>query len=104
MNGNLIYAYYALILLHFDYCFKVWDSIRVTPSDRLQKLQNRAAIVIKGRKNEHGQYEIGLNELNLKTLKERRTQFIARLMHKITHDLAPKNLSIFLKRRFRPKL
>ena len=55
MNVNLIYAYYALILLHFDYCFKVWDTIRVTLSDRLQKLQNGAATVIKRRRNELGQ-------------------------------------------------
>ena len=90
MNGNLIYANYALILLHFDYCFKVRDTIRVFLFDRLQKLQNRPATSNKGRKNEHGQYEIALIELNFKTLKKRRTQFIASLMHKITHDLVPK--------------
>ena len=31
--------------------------------------------VITERKNEHGQSELALNELNFKTLKERRTQF-----------------------------
>ena len=36
--------------------------------------------------------ELALNELNFKTLKERRTQFVASLMHKITHGLAPKKL------------
>ena len=40
----------------------------------------------------NSQYEIALNELNFKTLKQSRTQFIAILMHKITHDLAPKQL------------
>ena len=74
--------------------------IIVTLSDRLQKLQNRAARVITGRKNEHGQSELALNKLNFKTLKERRTQFIASLMYKITHGLAPKNESISFKRRF----
>ena len=41
-------------------------------------------------KNELGQSELALNELNFKTLKERRTQFVASLMlmHKITR---PKN-------------
>ena len=68
----LICAYNALILLHY------WDTIGVTLSNRLQKLQNRAARVMTGRKNEHGQSELALNELNFKTLKERRTQFIAR--------------------------
>ena len=77
-RNTLICAYNALILLHFDYCCEVWDTIGVTLSNRLQKLQNRAARVITGRKNEHGQSELALNELNFKTLKERRTQFIAR--------------------------
>ena len=66
-------------------------AVNVTLSDRLQKLQNRAAGEISGRKNEHGhESELALNELNFKTLKERRTQFIASLMNKITHGLAPK--------------
>ncbi len=69
-----------------------------TLSDRLQKLQNRAARAIVGRKNEHGQSELALNELNWKPLSERRTQFVASLMFKITHDLAPLRLTdIFLK-------
>ena len=54
--------------------------------------KNRAARVITGRKNEHGQSELALNELNFKTLKERRTKFIASLMYKITYGLAPKKL------------
>ena len=53
---------------------------------------------IVGRKNEHGQSELALNELNWKPLSERRTQFVASLMYKITHDLAPLRLTdIFLK-------
>ena len=68
---------FALILPHFDYCCEVWDTNGVTLSDRVQKLQNRAARVITGRKNEHSQSELALNELNFKTLKERRTQFRA---------------------------
>ena len=77
-RNTLICAYNALIPPHFDYCCEVWDTIGVTLSNRLQKLQNRAARVITGRKDEHGQSELALNELNFKTLKERRTQFIAR--------------------------
>ena len=46
-----------------------------------------------GRKNEHGQSELALAELQWKPLKERRTQFVASQMYKITHDLAPKRLS-----------
>ena len=59
-----------------------------------KKLQNRAARIIVGRINEHGQSELALAELNWKkTLSERRAQFVASQMYKITHDLAPKRLS-----------
>ena len=43
-------AYNALVLPHFDYCCEVWDTIGISLSDRLQKLQNRAAIGITGAK------------------------------------------------------
>ena len=86
-------AYNALVLPHFDYCCEVWDTIKLTLSDRLQKLQNRAARIIMGCKNEHGQSKLALAELQWKPLKERRTRFVASQMYKITHDLAPKRLS-----------
>ena len=59
----------------------MWDSIGITLS------------VIMGRKNIHGQSEIALNELGWKHLDERRSHFVARLMYKITYDLAPKSLT-----------
>ena len=89
----LICAYNALVLPHFDYYCEVWDTINFTLCNRLQKLQNRAARIIVGRINEHGQSELALAELNWKTLSERRAQFVASQMYKITHDLAPKRLS-----------
>ncbi len=92
-RGVLIGAYNALIAPHFDYCCEVWDTIGIGLSDRLQKLQNRAARVINGRKNEHGQSELALNELGWKPLSERRTKFVASSMYKITHNLAPKALA-----------
>ena len=46
-----------------------------------------------GRINEHGQSEHAPAELQWKTLSERRAQFVASQMYKITHDLAPKRLS-----------
>ena len=72
-------VYNAFVLPHFDYYCEVWDSIGITLSDRLQKLQNRATRVIMGRKNIHGQSEIAY--------------FVARLMYKITYDLASKSLT-----------
>ena len=38
--------YQALILPHFDYCSSVWGDCNLTLSDKLQKLQNRAARAI----------------------------------------------------------
>ena len=92
-HNTFICAYNALVLPHFDYCCEVWDTINLTLCNRLQKLQNRAARIIVGRINEHGQSELALAELNWKILSERRAQFIASQMYKITHDLAPKRLS-----------
>ena len=41
-----VQIYNALILPHFDYCSPVWDCMSGYLSDKLQKLQNRAARVI----------------------------------------------------------
>ena len=41
-----ILIYNTLILPHFDYCSPVWDCLSGYLSDKLQKLQNRAARVI----------------------------------------------------------
>ena len=41
--ATLLYIYSALIQPHFDYCNLVWGNCGKTLSDRLQKLQNRAA-------------------------------------------------------------
>ena len=41
-----VQIYNILILPHFDYCSPVWDCMSGYLSDKLQKLQNRAARVI----------------------------------------------------------
>ena len=41
-----IQIYNALFIPHFDYCSPFWDCLRSYLSDKLQKLQNRAATVI----------------------------------------------------------
>jgi hypothetical protein len=56
-------------------------------------LQNRAARVILGYRNEHGQSEAALSELQLKTSKERRLIFRAKFMYKIAHAPAPRVLT-----------
>ena len=44
--NTALQIYNALILPHFDYCSPVWDCLSGQSSDKLQKLQNRAARVI----------------------------------------------------------
>ena len=41
-----IQIYNALIMPHFDYCSSIWDCLSGYLSDELQKLQNRAAMII----------------------------------------------------------
>ena len=65
-HNTLICACNALVSPHFDYCCEVWDTINLTLCNRLQKIQNRAARIIVGRKNEHGPSELALAELNWK--------------------------------------
>ena len=44
-SATLIYQ--ALIQPHFDYCSSVWDGCSAKLSDKMQKLQNRAARIMK---------------------------------------------------------
>ena len=45
---HLINVYRSIVEPYFTYCCNVWDSIGETLVDSLQKLQNRAARVIRG--------------------------------------------------------
>ena len=44
--STAVQVYHALIQPHFDYCCWAWDGLGETISTKLQKLQNRAVIVI----------------------------------------------------------
>ena len=91
-QSTLVKVYNALIQPYFDYCCEVWDCLNEGLSDRLQKLQNRAARLIMNLKNEHGQSVIARQSLGLITLKERRSQMKAKLMYKTVNGLAPQRL------------
>ena len=82
---TLVSVYYALVQPYFDYCCLVWEPIGATLSNKPQSLKNRAARVILGYRNEHGQSEAALNELQWKTWMQRRLHLKARLMYKIVH-------------------
>ena len=71
-RNTLVLIYNAPVQPHFDYCCEVWDVLGKTLSDRLQKLQNRAARIIMNFKNESGQSSLARNSLGWINLEERR--------------------------------
>ena len=76
-----IKIYIGLIEPHFDYCSVVWDGLSQQLSEKLQKLQNRAARVItKSSYNRNSVYL--LNSLSWDNLSVRRTKQKANLMYK----------------------
>ena len=75
-----IKIYKGLIEPHFDYCSVVWDGLSQQLSEKLQKLQNRAARVItKSSYNMNSSYL--LNSLSWDNLSVRRTKHKANLMY-----------------------
>ncbi len=92
-RNTLVLIYNALVQPHFDYCCEIWDVLGKTLSDRLQKLQNRAAKIIMNYKNESGQSLLARNALGWINFEERRAQMKARLMYKSIKNLAPERLS-----------
>ncbi|EDO38639.1 predicted protein, partial [Nematostella vectensis] len=67
--------YNSLIEPHFQYCSTVWDRLAVHLSDKLQKLQNRAARVIAyssfDTSSEHVLGVLGWNGLHQKRRKQK---------------------------------
>ena len=45
-QSTLIMVYSAPVQAYFDYCCEVWNTLGKGLSERLQKLQNRAAMLI----------------------------------------------------------
>ena len=81
-------VYQALILPHFDYCSSVWGDCNLTLSDKLQKLQNRAAMAIT-RSNYDTSATFLLNLLNWDDLTTRRQKLKAILIFKTINGLTP---------------
>ena len=96
--GTLLYIYSALIQPHFDYCNLVWGNCGKTLSDRLQKLQNRAARLLKSSSYDADAKGL-IRQLGWKDLCAQRQIQKALMVYRSLNGLVPECLSSkFLKR------
>ena len=83
-----IHVYRALIQLHFDYCYSVWDGLGQILSSKIQKLQNRAARIVM-QASYNASAGALFDVLHWDILSLRRKKFKANLMFKILNGKAP---------------
>ena len=91
-QSTLVTIYKSLILPHFDYCSAVWGSIGNGLSQKLEKLQNRAARIITGSSWDARSAPI-LHALKWNSLADRRAKQLKSLMFKTVNHLVPEYLS-----------
>ena len=91
-QSTLVTIYKSLILLHLDYCSAVWGCIGNGLSQKLEKLQNRAARIITGSSWDARSAPI-LNALKWNSLADRRAKQLKSLMFKTVNNLVPEYLS-----------
>ena len=84
----LRYIYNSLIQPHFDYCSVVWGNCNKTLADKLQKLQNRAARVLKFSSYDTSADPL-IRQLGWNKLDNQRKFHKAVMVHKSLHSLAP---------------
>ena len=88
-----IQIYNALIIPHFDYCSPVWDCLSGYLSEKLQKLQNRAARVITKSPFDTSSNHL-LSTLDWERLFLRRKKQKVLMMFKTMNGLAPASLCL----------
>ena len=93
---TLITIYKALVQPYFDYCSSVWGSIGVCQSERLQKLQNRAARLITF-SDLNVRSSILLGDLGWDCLEQRCSKQLAINLFKALHNLSPIRLTSIFK-------
>ena len=91
-QSTLVTIYKSLVLPHLDYCSAVWGCIGNGLSQKLEKLQNRAARIITGSGWDVRSAQI-LRALNWKSLADRRAKQLKSLMFKTVNNLVPEYLS-----------
>ena len=88
----LLNIYYSLVQSHFDYCSLVWGNCGKTLSNKLQKLQNRAARVITS-SNFDVDVDSLFHKLSWKDLNSQRQIQNALLVFKSLNGLVPAYLT-----------
>ncbi len=93
-KDTLISIYNAIVRPHFDYCCEVWNVLGETQSNKLQKLQNRAARIIMNMSNDIDYIiAIALHALDWEPLKLMRKKAKAKLMYKTLNKMGPESLT-----------
>ena len=89
----LLSVYNALIYPNYKYCCEVWDVFGEAQSiiKRLQKLQNRAARIIKNLGN-NVDHTFALHELGWGPLKDDRRKIKAKMMNEVLNKMGPTSL------------
>ena len=80
------------MLLHFDYCNLVWENCCEYLTDKLQKLQNRAARITTGRAYDVSSDDVQ-KELNWEPFKQRYKINKKIFMHKVRNETMPSSLT-----------
>ena len=95
--NSLINVYDSLVQPHFNYCSVVWGNCGSGLSEKLQKLQNRAARILM-----HASYDSNIDELfralGWHKLKYQRLESAAVMMYKSLHGMTPEYLICVSKR------
>ena len=91
-QSTLVTIYKSLILPNLDYCSAVWGCIGNGLSQKLEKLQNRAARIVTGSGWDVRSAQI-LRALNWESLADRRARQLKSLMFKTANNLVPEYLS-----------
>ena len=90
-TGTRIQLFKAAILPYLTYCHLVWHFCRASDSRKLERVQERALRAFYCDRS--SSYEKLLNMANLRTLRNRRLQYIAGLMYKVKNNICPKHIA-----------
>ena len=89
--------YNAYIRPHFDYCSVIWGSSTCSNTDKITKLQRRACKLIL--RNEYSNLEEAQNRLNMLSFSESVFLQKAKVMYKVSNNIAPEYLTDLFKMR-----